>query len=251
MSRLPASFLTRPIAHRGFHELAAGIPENSIAAFEAAIEAGYGIELDVQRALDDVAMVFHDYDLDRLTGETGPIAQRTAAALGAIPLTGGQGTIPTLAQVLDLVAGRVTLLIEIKDQDGALGPNIGPLEQAVADVLRNYAGDAAVMSFNPHCIAKMADLLPDMPRGLVTCDFSKDDWNTVPESTLDHLRDIPDFDATGSSFISHDRADLTRSRVHDLKAQGANILCWTVRDPQQEAEARKTAQTITFEGYTP
>lgn len=251
MTRLPASFLNRPIAHRGFHNLEAGIPENSVAAFEAAIEAGYGIELDVQRALDDAAMVFHDYDLDRLTGETGPIAQRTAEALGMIPLIGGHGTIPTLAQVLSLVAGRVPLLIEIKDQDGALGPNIGPLEQAVADALREYTGDAAVMSFNPHSIKRMADLRPDIPRGLVTCDFTKDDWETVPETTLDRLRDIPDFDATGSSFISHDRADLTRARVHDLKAQGANILCWTVRDPEQETEARKIAQNITFEGYAP
>ena len=168
MNRLPASFLTRPIAHRGFHDVAAGVPENSIAAFEAAIEAGYGIELDVQRSLDDAAMVFHDYNLDRLTAEAGPIADRTTEALRAIPLIGGTGTVPTLIQVLDYVAGRVPLLIEIKDQDGGLGPDIGPLEYAVAEALRNYTGDAAVMSFNPHSIAKMADFLPDMPRGLVT-----------------------------------------------------------------------------------
>jgi len=251
MTQLPASFLTRPIAHRGFHNLAAGVPENSIAAFEAAIEAGYGIELDVQRSIDNEAMVFHDYDLDRLTGQTGPVAQCRAEALGTIPLIGGTGTIPTLAQVLDLVAGRVPLLIEIKDQDGALGPSIGPLEQAVADALRTYIGDAGVMSFNPHSIAKMAELLPDMARGLVTCDFDKDDWGTVPAATLDRLRDIPDFAATGSGFVSHDHTDLTRARVQELKALGANILCWTVRSPEQEADARKTAHNITFEGYTP
>ena len=249
MTRLPASFLNRPIAHRGFHNLEAGIPENSVAAFEAAIEAGYGIELDVQRALDDAPMVFHDYDLDRLTAETGPIAQRTAEALGMIPLIGGTGTIPTLAQVLDLVAGRVPLLIEIKDQDGGLGPNIGPLEQAVADALRPYKGDAAVMSFNPHSITRMADLRPDIPRGLVTCDFTKDDWETVPETTLDRLRDIPDFDGVGASFISHEANDLDRPRVASLKASGVPILCWTIRSPQAEAEAGKIAVNVTFEGY--
>lgn len=249
MIPLPSSFLARPIAHRGYHDLANGIPENSIAAFEAAIASGYGIELDVQPSADGAAMVFHDDTLDRLTAEVGPIAQRTRTALGSIPLTGGDGTIPTLAQVLDCVAGRVPMLVEIKDQDGTLGPDLGTLEQAVAAVLQDYSGDIAVMSFNPHSVARMAELLPKTPRGLVTCDFSSSDWTSVPDDTLAQLRDIPDFTATGSSFVSHGKSDLSRQRVTDLKAKGATILCWTVRSAAQEAEARQIADNITFEGY--
>ena len=122
---LPDSFFARPIAHRALHD--AAVAENSLAAVEAAIAQGYGIEIDIQPARDGTPMVFHDYDLGRLTAQTGLITQYSAAELGEIKLTGGGGTIPTLAQVLNVVAGRVPLLIEIKDQDGTLGPNVGPL----------------------------------------------------------------------------------------------------------------------------
>ena len=127
---LPAAFLERPIAHRALH--GPGRPENSRAAIRAAVAAGYGIEIDVQPSADGVAMVFHDADLDRLTGTAGPIRGRTAADLARLPLHGGDEGIPTLAEVLALVAGRVPLLVEIKDQDGALGPGVGALEAATA-----------------------------------------------------------------------------------------------------------------------
>jgi len=96
MTALPACFLTRPIAHRGLHDASCGRPENSLAAFRAAIAAGYGIELDVQMSLDGAAMVFHDYHLGRLTDQTGPIAQRRAADLAGITLSGGQDSIADL-----------------------------------------------------------------------------------------------------------------------------------------------------------
>ena len=137
---LPQAFYTTPIAHRGFHHRDAGRPENSFAAFQAAIDRGYGIELDVQLSRDGVALVFHDYALDRLTGQTGAIRQRDADDLCQITLTGGRDTIPTLPQVLELIAGRVPLLVEIKDQDGGMGTDIGPLEDAVAEALRDYVG---------------------------------------------------------------------------------------------------------------
>lgn len=249
MIPLPSALLTRPITHRGYHDCAAGRVENSRAAIRAAIDAGYGAEIDVQLSADGQAMVFHDYDLGRLTERTGPVRQHTAAALSHIALTDGGETIPTLAEILRLVAGRIPLLIEIKDQDGALGPGVGPLEQAVARDLKGYDGDVALMSFNPHAVAALAEMAPAIPRGLVTCAFTAEDWPLVPEARRDHLRGIPDFAATGASFISHDARDLGAAPVATLKSAGVPVLCWTIRTKEEEALARRVANNVTFEGY--
>lgn len=246
---LPAAFLATPIAHRAYHDLTAGRPENSRAAIRAAIAAGYGIEIDLQLSRDGVAMVFHDETLERLTPREGWLCDLTAADLSVIPLTGGDEGIPTLAEVLDLVAGRVPLLIELKDQTLRMAETDARLETATAAALAGYKGPVAVMSFNPHCIAHMARLAPGLPRGLTTSAYDPTDWAPLPPDTCDRLRPIPDYDRVGACFISHEAADLTRPRVADLAAQGAVILCWTIRSAQAEAEARRIAQNVTFEGY--
>lgn len=248
---LPASFLARPIAHRALHDRAKGRIENSPAAFSAAIAAGLPIECDLQLSADGVAMVFHDYDLSRLTAAKGAVAQRSAAELGQIPLTDSGDCIPTLAEMLALTAGRVPLLIELKDQDGALGPDIGPLEAATAKALAGYAGDVALMSFNPHSMAEMARIAPGIPRGLTTCDFPAEHWATVPAARRAALAAIPDAARVGAGFVSHQQAELANPRLAELAAEGLPILCWTVRSPAEEAAARRTAQNITFEGYSP
>ncbi|WP_212523774.1 glycerophosphodiester phosphodiesterase family protein [Actibacterium sp. MT2.3-13A] len=242
-------FLSRPIAHRALHDLAAGRPENSRAAIAAAIAAGYAIEIDVQLSADGRAMVFHDDDLGRLTPETGALRQRGAAELSAIPLKGGAEGIPTLREVLELVAGRAPLLIEVKDQDGTLGPDVGPLERAVAADLAGYAGAVALMSFNPHSVAALAEAAPQIPRGITTCGYAAEHFPDLPEATRAHLRAIPDFDRVGASFISHAASDLDHPRVAELKARGVPILCWTIRSAEAEAQARRIADNITFEGY--
>lgn len=244
---LPPSFLARPLAHRALHD--ATMAENSIAAVQAAVDAGYGIEIDIQPSKDGVPMVFHDYDLARLTGVAGPIAQVTAAGLGGIALSGGGGTIPTLAQVLDVVAGRVPLLIEIKDQDGALGADVGPLEKAVAAALEGYDGDVALMSFNPYSVVMCRKYAPHIPRGITTCSYPEADWPTIPKERRYALARIPDFDAAGACFISHQQDDLASPHVIKLQDRGVPILCWTVRSPEIEVRARKIADNITFEGY--
>lgn len=245
---LPRGFVDLPLAHRALHDVAQGRPENSRAAIRAAIEAGYGIEIDVQLSADGAAMVFHDYALDRLTHDSGAVRLRSAADLKAVPLRGGDEGIPDLPEVLQLVAGQVPLLIELKDQDGAMGTNLGPLEQATAAALKRYAGPVAVMSFNPNSVAMMRDLLPDVPRGIVTSAYRYDEW-PLSKATCDHLREIPDYDRTGSCFISHEVDDLDRRRVAEIKAQGAMICCWTVRSFEVEQQARQIADNITFEGY--
>lgn len=251
MTPLPAAFLSGPVAHRGLHDRSAGRIENAPQSFAAAIAHGYAIELDVQLSKDGVAMVFHDYHLGRLTDETGPVAQRTAAQLQNITLTDSTDTIPTLAQTLDQIAGQVPVVVEIKDQDGAMGPQVGPLERAVADDLAGYGGNAAIMSFNPHAMAAVAKLNTGRALGLVTDDFLADDWPTVPQARRTELASIPDFETLPVSFISHNQAQLASDAVARVKAAGAKVLCWTIRSPQAEAEARKIADTVTFEGYVP
>ncbi len=245
---LPATFLQTPIAHRALHDISDNRPENSRAAIRAAVQAGYGIEIDLQLTSDNRAMVFHDYDMTRLTGQAGPIRQITAAQASNTGLLHGDDGIPTLDEVLRMVSGKVPLLIELKDQDGAMGPNVGSLEQDTIRALEGYSGDVALMSFNPHSVAELARLAPELPRGLVTSAYSAEGW-FLPSETRDHLRGIPDFDRVGASFVSHEVHDLNRPRLAELKAQGVPILCWTVRSPEQEAQARVVADNITFEGY--
>ncbi|WP_113911116.1 glycerophosphodiester phosphodiesterase family protein [Roseovarius dicentrarchi] len=251
MMALDPAFLRVPLAHRALHDLKAGRPENSCAAISAAIDAGYGIEIDVQVSSDGVAMVFHDDDLDRLTDATGPVRAHSAAGLAGIPLIGSGEGIPTLAEVLALVAGRVPLLVEVKDQHGQMGAVDGVLERAVARDLAGYDGPVAVMSFNPHSVIALKQAAPDVPRGIVSCAYTATDCPELPQDVRDHLRGIPDFDATGACFISHEWDDLDRPRVADLARQGAAILCWTIRSPEDEAAARRVADNITFERYLP
>jgi glycerophosphoryl diester phosphodiesterase len=246
---LPLGFLTAPFAHRGYHDAARRRPENALSAFQAAVVAGYGIELDVQLTGDGHAMVFHDDTLDRMTGQRGRVADLTAAELGRIALRDSDDKIPTLAQVLARVAGRVPVLIELKDRLDSMAPTDGQPASAVAVLLTGYGGPAAVMSFNPHAMADMARFIPRIPRGLTTDDFDPAEYAPLRAKICDHLRAIKDYDRVGASFISHKASDLGRARVTELKRQGAAILCWTIRSREEEAQARKIAQNITFEGY--
>lgn len=249
MTKLPPAFLQAPIAHRGLHDVNDARPENSIAAIEAAIDHGYGIEIDLQLSRDRQAMVFHDYDMMRLTGVRGPIQQREARELAQIPLLGGDEGASTFGEILNLVAGRAPLLVELKDQHGQMGPTSGVLEQVVADNLQGYDGALALMSFNPHMVIRLAELLPDIPRGIVTSKFTLKSWPILRSDVRAHLRGIPDYDRAGACFISHEIKTLKMPRVTELKEQGAHVLCWTVKSPKQEAKARKIADNITFEGY--
>ncbi|NRB19423.1 MAG: phosphodiesterase [Rhodobacteraceae bacterium] len=247
---LPADFLRLPIAHRALHDRADGRPENSRAAIRAAIAAGYGIEIDLQLSADGQAMVFHDFNLERLAEAHGPINQLTREQARAVPLLGGDGEgIPDLAEVLDLVAGQVPLLIEIKDQDGQRGPNIGTLEAAAVADLQGYSGPLALMSFNPHSVAELARLAPQLPRGIVTSGYVLEDLPELTEAICDRLREIPDLDRVGASFISHRASDLARPRVQRLRDDGFPVLCWTIRSPVEERAARVFADNVTFEGY--
>ncbi len=246
---LDPRFLTTPIAHRGLHDRAAGVIENSRAAAAAAVDAGYGVEIDLQLSADGEAMVFHDDELMRLTGRSGPVSARTAAELGAIPLAGSapEETIPTLAEILAIVAGRAPLLIEAKDQSRRLEAVEGRLERRAAELLAGYEGPVAVMSFNPASVARFRDAAPAVPRGRTTDAFTAEDWPGAAPERLAALARIDDLDALGASFISHDHKDLDAARK--VKAIPMPVLCWTIRSPEAERAARRIADNVTFEGY--
>ncbi len=247
---LHPAFLGPSLAHRGLHDRAAGRVENSRAAILAAIEAGYGVELDIQLSADGEAMVFHDATLDRLTGENGPLTARTAAELGRIALTGGGETIPTLAEILALVAGRAALLVEIKDQGGALSPlGVGPLERRAAALLADYAGPVAVMSFNPHSMIEMARLAPALPRGLTACAAETYDEAHLSGPERAALAAMTLYDAAGACFCSYDHHALPTPQTQSLRARGHAVLCWTLRDAGAETTARRHADNVTFENY--
>lgn len=244
----PAELLRLPIAHRALHD--ATRPENSRAAIRAAVKAGYAIEIDLQPSADGRAMVFHDETLDRLTGARGPVATRSAAELGQITLP-DVSTIPSLDEVLTIIAGRVPLLIELKDQTGQPGPPPGSLEKATAQALATYHGPVAVMSFNPQMMARMARLAPDIARGLTTCAFSDTDFPDLPATLRNDLASIAAFEDVGACFISHDHTDLTNPAVRALAARGVPVLCWTITSPEQARTAQMHADNITFEQYLP
>jgi len=246
---LHPDFLHLPIAHRGLHS--AGVPENSMAAFRAAIAAGYGIECDIQAAADGMPVVFHDDDLPRLTGAEGLVRAMGIDALSMLRLMGTGEGIPTLADLLAEVRGRVPLLIEIKDQSLNSTGEVGDLSERVAELVAAYAGPVAVMSFNPHSIAAFRKAAPEVTVGLTTCGYAGDDWPMIDAATRAHLAAIADFDRVGASFVSHDHKDLDNPAVTALKARGVPILCWTIRSPAQEAAARRVADNITFENYHP
>lgn len=251
MPKLAPAFTARPIAHRALHDAGAGVIENSLTAINRAVRMGYGIEMDLQLSADGVPMVFHDDTLDRLTNTTGPVHSRTAQSLCDLQLKGSEDHIPTLAQVLEHVDGAVPLLIELKDQSGGLGPTDPALEAATTEALKGYGGDVAVMSFNPYMVAAMAELAPHLPRGLTTCGYIPSKWPHLSPETCTALRNIVAFDQVGAQFISHDWTDLGSPRVAELRAQGVPILCWTITQAQDEAQARLIADTVTFEGYLP
>ncbi|MFC0203532.1 glycerophosphodiester phosphodiesterase family protein [Novosphingobium soli] len=226
-------------AHRGLHGSGPGgvIPENSRAAFAAAVEQGYGVEFDVQRSGDGQPVVFHDDTLDRLTLESGPVRRRSAAQLGAVCLDGTDETIPTLRQVLDQVAGRQPVLIEVKSRRG---DRIAALCLAVRRVLEGYVGQHAVMSFDPRVAHWYRVHSPHTVRGLIV---SEGDDRALPgrirrRLALWHAR--PD-------FLAYDIRDLPSRFAAAQRRRGLPLATWTVRDPEHDARAQALADAAIFE----
>ena len=223
-------------AHRGLH--GAGLPENSLPAFEAAIARGMGIECDVQRSRDGRAMVFHDWELDRLTGESGPTMGRSAAELERVALLGAAATIPTLETALDAIAGRVPLLVEIKSREGTA---VIPLCLAVRRALEGYRGHAAVMSFDPRVGRWFAKHSPHTVSGLV---MTEERDKGLRGSIRRHLA----LRHAKSDFLAYDIRDLPNRFAAAQRRRGLPLLTWTVRSPELRARAAEHADAPIAEG---
>ena len=165
--RALGEFTAARYAHRGLH--GEGKAENSLSAFRAAVDGGYGIELDVRLSSDGVLVVFHDDTLDRVTDKTGRVDAYTAAELSEIKLSGTDDGIPTFAEVLALVDGRVPLLVEIKEDAGD-----SRVSTAAAQALSEYKGAYIVESFNPLSLKNFGKHLPDVPRGILSQKYLKE-----------------------------------------------------------------------------
>lgn len=223
-------------AHRGLHQ--EGVPENSLAAFRAAIDAGLGIECDIRKSSDGRAMVFHDEELERLTGRSGKMAARSVGDLTSILLSGSEETIPTLRDVLDLVAGRVPLLLEIKS-DGIR--SVEPLCRAVARDLDGYLGPVGVMSFDPRVALWFGKHEPDCLRGLVVTEQDERTLAAALKRRLMVSRSKPD-------FLALDVRDLPSSFSRKQAAAGRQLFTWTVRSAPQVETALVVGAVPILEG---
>jgi len=225
--------IAHPFAHRGLH--GGGRIENSLSAFRAAIEAGHGIELDVQVSADGEAIVFHDYELDRLTAGTGRLAGLSAESIGKLLLKGTQDRIATLRETLALIHGRAPLLIEVKSP----GRRVDALSRAVLRALDGYDGPVAVMSFNPEIGHWFAARAPQVLRGLVVTEAGKR-WRGALSRYFALWRSRPD-------FLAYDIRDLPSRFAAAQRAKGLKVLTWTCRSDEHKARAARHADQIIYE----
>lgn len=223
-------------AHRGLH--GAGVPENSRAAFAAAMSRGLGIECDVQRASDGAAMVFHDWELDRLTAETGPVAKRGSIELEKVRLEDSAETIPTLRRVLADVKGQVPVLIEVKSSTDTRVP---ALCLAVRRVLEGYTGPHAVMSFDPRVSHWFYRHSPHTVRGLVVSEGEDRALAGMIRRRLSLWRAKPD-------FLAYDIRDLPSRFAAGQRRRGLPVATWTVRSAEHLQRAFDHADAPIAEG---
>jgi glycerophosphoryl diester phosphodiesterase len=241
--------IARPVAHRGLHDAAAGIVENTPSAFAAAIAGGYAIECDIQISADGEAMVFHDQTLERLTDGSGRVDAMPAAELKRVPFHGTADHMITLRELCDLVADRTGLLVEIKSRfDGDLR-----LVTRAADVLAGYAGRVALMSFDPAPIAALRTLAPRLPRGIVAeRRYTHAEWSPLPARTKRALAYFQHALRSRPQFIAYSVKDLP-SAIPRLARTVLRLplLTWTVRSDVDRDTAARYADQMIFEGFRP
>jgi len=227
----------RPIAHRGYHDLNNTRWENTLSAFEAAAKKGFAIECDVMLTADGVPVVFHDHDLKRLANADGLVWQRTAAEMGALSIGGTADHAPTLKEALDLVAGRVPMVIELK---GIPGHDDG-LVEAVTALLRAYPGKAAIMSFDHWLIRQFPDKAGGIPAGLTA-------WGDQTRDIEQHFSML----ANGLCFTSYHFGHLPNRFVSFVRDRlNWPVITWTVRDAEAIRLTFAHADQMTFEGFDP
>jgi len=245
----PRWLTARPIAHRGLHHRVQNVMENSIAAARGAIARDYAIECDVQLSFDGEAMVFHDDKLDRLTEAQGRVDARDAADLRRLPYHYGEGSIPTLADFFDEIAGRTPLIIEIKSHfDGDMR-----LAERTAALACDYNGPVAIKSFDPAVIAHLRAALCPLPLGIVAeASYDYGEWSGLSEETRRSLAAFSHYKQTRPDFLSYCVDDLPHAAA-TLCRDGLKmpVMTWTVRTGEQRIAASRFADQMVFEGFEP
>jgi glycerophosphoryl diester phosphodiesterase len=234
--------VARPIAHRGLHDLARGIVENTASAVDAAIAGNYGIEVDLQVSADGEAMVHHDDALGRLTDGRGRLAEMSAADLGQVAFHATSDRMMTLPELLARVAGRVALLLELKsrfDRDERLVAR-------VASVLKSYHGPVAAMSFDPWMVRSLRRIAPHLPRGIVAERRFAAPVTAWRGPALAHLLHAP---MTRPDFVAYRVDDLPAPATRLARRLGWPVVTWTVRTPEQRVRAQTYADQMIFEGF--
>jgi glycerophosphoryl diester phosphodiesterase len=239
--------IERPVAHRGLH--GNGLIENTLGAARSAAEAGFAIEVDLLLTADSEVVVFHDDTLDRLTDAKGPVSARTLAELKKVAIRGTDERIPTLQELLDTVASRVPLVLELKS--GWEGNE--PLVARTAEILTSYPGPVVCMSFDPRILVMLQKHAPGLPRGIVAERYYGDpEWGPMSwwqRFKLGNLLHIPQ---TKPHFVAYYVRDLPA--IAPLFARhilGMKLLTWTVRTDADRRKARWWTQQMIFEGFRP
>lgn len=230
----------QPIAHRGLHN--ASIPENSLAAFQKAIEAGYAIEFDVQIIADGTIVVFHDNNLSRLTSNDGYLNILTKEDLKYLSLLDSDEKIPTLEEALDFINGRTPILIEIKN-DG----KVGDLEKGVLEKLQNYEGEFAIQSFNPYVLEYFYKHSPEIPRGQLSSYFRDVKLAFVKKFALKRM--LLNKKVSHPDFISYESKRLPNRFTRKYKK--LPLLAWTVTSQKEYLKVIKHCDNIIFEDFEP
>lgn len=229
---------SRPIAHRGLHGIDA--PENSLAAFGKAIEAGFPIEIDVRPIDDGTVVVFHDDKLTRMTDLDGYVCNMTKSDLEKVRLRNSDEHIPTFKEVLEFVDGRTPLLIEIKNDS-----TVGQLERDTLELLSSYKGEYAVQSFNPYSMEFFKKNAPQIPRGQLSCFFDKKDLGFFKRFVLKRLKMNK---VSSPDFISYNHANLPNKYVTKTKLP---TLAWTVCSNAEMEKCLPYCDNIIFENFIP
>ena len=243
----PAWLTARPIAHRGLHDPAERLVENSLGAAEAAITGGYAIECDVQLSRDGEAVVFHDATLARLTRARGALSERTAIEIQAIVFRHGEERPPTLPQFLARVAGRTPIICEIKSRfDGDLR-----LTERVATLARDYRGPIAIKSFDPAPIAYLREThYAAGPLGIVAeASYRGVYWRSLSRSQREICEAFLHYPQTQPDFLSWNVDDLPHPTPFLLRqVERLPVMTWTVRTSEQRHAAQRWADQVIFEG---
>jgi glycerophosphoryl diester phosphodiesterase len=239
----------RPVAHRGLHDEANGIIENTTSAVRAAIEANYGIEVDLQITADGEAVVQHDDVLGRLTDGEGRLDAMTVAEIKRVPFRGSADRIMTLGELCDLVAGRITMLLELKSRfDGD-----GRLPARVCSVLAGYRGPVAPMSFDPMQLAALRRHAPQLVCGVIAAKYRPHPyWDLMQPWTRKTMAYLLPAISARPQFVAYSVGDLPA--LAPLAARhilGLPLLTWAVRTPAEREVATRWADQMIFEGFRP